>query len=182
MALELPEFMPFQKISRLNRDCIITEKIDGTNSTIYISPENDIIAASRTRWITLQKDNFGFARWVEQNKEALLKLGSGWHRGEWWGLGIQRGYNLFERRFSLFRMPKDLIELPKCVSLVPVLYDGPFNTPKIEETLEVLKTGGSEAAPGYMNPEGIVIYHKAAGVMFKVTLVGDEKPKGEQNV
>ena len=28
----LPEFKPFEKIARLNRECVITEKIDGTNA------------------------------------------------------------------------------------------------------------------------------------------------------
>ncbi len=31
------EFKEFPKIARLTRDCIITEKIDGTNASIYIS-------------------------------------------------------------------------------------------------------------------------------------------------
>ncbi len=59
---------------------------------------------SRTRWITAQDDNHGFARWVEGNKQELLKLGAGRHFGEWWGSGIQRGYGLQkgEKRFSLF--------------------------------------------------------------------------------
>jgi hypothetical protein len=28
-----------------------------------------------------------------------------------------------------------------------------------------------------MEPEGIVVYHSAAGTYFKVTVDGDEKPK-----
>lgn len=44
--------------------------------------------------------------------------------------------------------------------------------------LQELKWHGSKAAPDFMNPEGIVIFHTAANVMFKVTLEGDEKPKG----
>lgn len=49
---------------------------------------------SRTRWITPEDDNYGFAKWANENKEELLKLGIGQHFGEWWGSGIQRGYNL----------------------------------------------------------------------------------------
>lgn len=37
---------------------------------------------------------------------------------------------------------------------------------------------GSYAAPGFKNPEGIVIYHTAAKTLFKKTIVGNEKPKG----
>lgn len=33
-------------------------------------------------------------------------------------------------------------------------------------------------APGFMQPEGIVLYHPAADKCFKVTLEDDEKPKG----
>ena len=33
-----PEFKPWPKISRYNRDIVITEKIDGTNGAIHIAP------------------------------------------------------------------------------------------------------------------------------------------------
>jgi len=38
--------------------------------------------------------------------------------------------------------------------------------------------GGSLASPGFMLPEGIVIYHKASKTLFKKTLKNDESPKG----
>jgi hypothetical protein len=31
--MKLPEFVPFPKIPRLHKECIVTEKIDGTNGT-----------------------------------------------------------------------------------------------------------------------------------------------------
>ena len=34
------------------------------------------------------------------------------------------------------------------------------------------------AAPGFMKPEGVVIYHKAANLLMKKTLEKDEQPKG----
>ncbi len=37
---------------------------------------------------------------------------------------------------------------------------------------------GSKAAPGFDNPEGVVVFHTANSSLFKVTLEGDEKPKG----
>src|SRR6185369_3448973 len=166
---ELPqvqEFRSFPKIARLSRECIITEKIDGSNAQLTIKDGQIVSVGSRNRFINLQSDNFGFARWVDQNKEELLKLGDGTHFGEWWGLGIQRGYGLFERRFSLFRVPKDLVELPQCVFIVPKLWEGEFGTGEIDRILQRLVSNGSYAAPGFMKPEGIVIYHKAAGVMF----------------
>ena len=89
------DFIRFPKIPRYSRDCLITEKIDGTSGTIYIPPDDEpyyALAASRNGWITPEKDNFGFAKWVQENAEELQKLGPGWHRGEWWGQGIQRGF------------------------------------------------------------------------------------------
>ena len=61
---------------------------------------------------------------------------------------------------------------------MPILFEGPFDTTNITTTLTILKTGGSIAAPGYPFPEGIVIYHVAARIMFKKTILDDEKPKG----
>ena len=96
----MPEFKEWTKIARLSRDCVVTEKIDGTNAQIFITEDGQIFTGSRTRWITPQNDNFGFAKWVEQRKDEILKMGPGRHFGEFWGIGIQRGYDLFERRFS----------------------------------------------------------------------------------
>src|SRR5258706_10163296 len=100
--IELP-FESFDKIARYSRDCTITEKIDGTNGCIYVSEDGlEIMAGSRSRWITPKEDNFNFARWVEENREELLKLGPGRHFGEWWGCGIGRRYGIDGKRFSLF--------------------------------------------------------------------------------
>lgn len=33
------EFKPFPKMARLKRQCLITEKIDGTNAQIFITEE-----------------------------------------------------------------------------------------------------------------------------------------------
>jgi hypothetical protein len=52
-----------------------------------------------------------------------------------------------------------------------------MNTLLIDEALQNLRRCGSVAAPGFMDPEGIVIYHTAANFCFKVTLANDESPK-----
>ena len=88
------EFIEFPKMARLSRECIITEKIDGTNASICITEDGQVRTGSRTRWITPQDDNFGFSAWAHANKEYLMQLGKGLHFGEWWGSGIQRGYGL----------------------------------------------------------------------------------------
>jgi len=54
-------FQPWPKTPRLNRDCIVTEKIDGTNSAIVIDEVGDVYAQSRNRLITPGDDNYGFA-------------------------------------------------------------------------------------------------------------------------
>ena len=177
----MTDFEPFGKMARLNRDCVITEKLDGTNAQIVIDQDGNIRVGSRTRWITPGKttDNYGFAGWVERNREEILKLGEGKHFGEWYGNGIQCGYGLNEKRFALFNVHrwKDNPDLPSCCEVVPVLYEGPFDTVMINDVLNGLRINGSTAVPGFMKPEGIVVYHKAANQLFKVTLENDNTPK-----
>lgn len=176
------EFQGFPKMARLSRECIITEKIDGTNAQICIDDTGTIMqVGSRTRWIKPGDDNFGFAAWCEANKEELLKLGPGRHFGEWWGKGIQRGYGLDHRRFSLFNTKKwaDETIRPACCHVVPVLYQGVFTTGAVEDCIGALRYNGSLAAPGFMKPEGVVVYHVAAGIGFKKTLLKDEQAKSQ---
>lgn len=177
-----PEFVPWGKIARLNRPIVVTEKIDGTNAAIHITEEGTY-AQSRTRLITIEKDNFGFARWVADNESELRDdLGPGLHFGEWYGLGIQRAYGLDHKRFALFNAFRFTATAPHFVTpnlgVVPILYEGPFTTDAIDGTLRHLFESGSWVAPGFTRPEGIVIFHKASGQMFKVTVENDEQSKG----
>lgn len=187
------EFQGFPKMPRLSREVIISEKLDGTNAQIliveaegcpvdYAIYERDglaLLAGSRTRWINPSDDNYGFARWSFEHAEELLTLGPGRHFGEWWGQGIQRNYGLKEKRFSLFNVARwsDDVVRPACCHVVPELYRGAFNTQIIELELDLLRTDGSKAAPGFLKPEGIVIFHTAAQIGFKKTLEKDEQPK-----
>jgi RNA ligase len=178
----MTDFVEFNKIARLSRNCVVTEKIDGTNASIVITDEGEFLTGSRTRWITPEDDNYGFARWAQANKEELMKLGPGSHYGEWWGQGIQRNYGLKEKRFSLFntaRWSDDAVR-PACCHVVPVLYSGIFDTRQVVNALENLKTYGSLAAMGFMKPEGVVIYHESARIYFKKTIEKDDVPKGKQ--
>jgi hypothetical protein len=186
-------FVEFQKIARLSRLAVVTEKIDGTNAQIHITEAGEMLVGSRTRWITPQSDNYGFAAWAEAHRSELLALGPGSHFGEWWGQGIQRRYGLTEKRFSLFNVGRwmdsrsnewpdkydrsKLVMAPACCHVVPVLYAGPFTTDGIDGTLDDLRRVGSVAAPGFRNPEGVVIYHPASRALFKKTLEKDEEPK-----
>ncbi len=183
MSDTFPKFESFPKIPRLNRTIIITEKIDGTNAQVCITEDGKVYAGSRNRWITPDNDNQGFACWVKLHEDELRAgLGIGTHYGEWWGAGIQRRYGLLEKRFSLFNTHrwKDDVR-PKICSVVPTLYIGAFSQEKIQEVLEDLRTNGSKAAPGFMQPEGIVVFMSASHSMHKVTLDNDESPKGIVN-
>lgn len=173
------EFKEFQKTPRLSRECTITEKIDGTNGLIYITEDNQIHAGSRSKWIIPEEDNYGFAGWVEKNKEELLKLGPGRHFGEWWGNGIQRKYGMKQNVFSLFNIKlwSNHDVRPKCCSVVPTLYTGPFDTKAITDVLEILAKNGSFAAPGFMKPEGVMVWHESARMYFKKTIEKDNEPK-----
>lgn len=113
-------FTPFQKIPRLNRQVVITEKIDGTACVLSIREDDDdfefgfdtqvdingaphyLRAGSKNGWIRHGLDHFGFSKWAYTHAHQLASLGVGDHWGEWWGFGIQSGYGQFDRNFSLF--------------------------------------------------------------------------------
>lgn len=200
-------YIEFPKIPRLSRECVITEKIDGTNALIEITPYDDMCGVpkgtiiqgrdarfdfqvgSRTRWITPESDNFGFARWCYDNTEKLIRLGPGRHFGEWWGQGVGRRYEMDQKVFSLFNsfrwvevgqpQGEKQATAPDCCRVVPILYRGVFSMEAVDETLNGLKERGSIAAPGFMNPEGIIVYHEAAKTYFKKTLDKDDEYKGK---
>jgi hypothetical protein len=187
MRTTVPEFIEFPKIARLAREIIVTEKIDGTNGVIYVGEDGEVLVGSRSQWIATRAkggaDNFGFASWAEQHADDLRTLGPGRHYGEWWGSGIQRGYGLSkgEKRFSLFNTSRwtDDAARPACCHVVPILYTGIFTTFYIEDALLQLKTNGSRAAPGFMKPEGVVIFHPQGNVSFKKTIEKDEEWKSK---
>lgn len=186
-AVVTKEFTKFPKLHRLCGPVIVTEKIDGTNAQIYIGEDGSYLVGSRTRWITPQADNFGFARWAYDNQtEITALLGFGTHYGEWWGKGIQRGYNVENRRFSLFNTARwagvvntdshKPYELNATIGIyiAPFIYSGAFDTEVFAQLLTQLKSNGSYASPGFMNPEGIVIYDSRSGQGYKKTFDYDD--------
>lgn len=176
-----PEFRPWPKITRLSKTAVvITEKLDGTNGCVVVAEDGTIHAQSRNRVITPQDDNYGFARWVSEHEDELALLGPGFHFGEWWGQGVQRGYGLDAKRFSLFdanRWGQD--NTPSCVGVVPVLArtDALGLGKAVMDSLYELRVEGSFAAPGFDQPEGIVVTHDRRN--FKVLLENDETHKGQ---
>ena len=196
-------FEPYGKIPRLQRPIVVSEKIDGTNAQILIEREGAfeggppaeyyipvtvdgeeycVMFGSRKKYIKTGDDNFGFAAFFTPKAADLVRvLGEGRHYGEWWGIGIQRGYGMVSRQFSLFntyRWEPHAMELSKLnIRTVPVLYAGPMCD--TTQFIDTLKNCGSFAAPGYDKPEGIVIWHEAARMAFKQTVENDDKPKGQ---
>jgi hypothetical protein len=197
-------FEEFSKISRLSRPIVITEKLDGSNGQLYIQTCAEFEAeepsallssydghimyddsfvmrvGSRKRWLGVSKseDHFGFCKWAESHfAELCLDLGPGRHYGEWWGQGIQRKYGLDEKRFSLFNTHRWKPDTkPECCHVVPILGSSSvFDTRTIDFIFEALRGGGSHAAPGFMKPEGVVIYHPHGNVLMKKTFEGDEE-------
>lgn len=196
-------FRPWPKTPRLFKDMVITEKIDGTNACVVVRSLDalevphaiagtignvaivpagvdgffGVWAQSRNRLITPEKDNAGFAAWVKNNAAGLVEtLGEGYHYGEWYGQGIQRGYGLDHKRFALFNVNRygdlGLSAVPN-LETVPVLYEGEFDTEKVRMEFKTLMQWGSVAVPGYMNPEGIIVFHSASQNVYKVTDAGD---------
>ena len=109
--MSLPDFKRWPSIQRLSSEiCYVTEKIDGTCGVIFIpdTPDKPVLAGSRERWLTQPdgqppekgKDNYGFGAWVYERAELLRALGPGLHYGEFHGKGIQRHYDLPNRRWA----------------------------------------------------------------------------------
>lgn len=197
------EFEKFPSLTRFSQGWTITEKIDGTNAQVAIFPESakaatgkevvnvngfSIYAGSRSRWLSLEKDNFGFARYVHDNAEQLVNLGVGRHYGEWFGSGIQRTYGLTggDKRLALFNVLRDydFSVLPDNVSKVPYFYldeylEDPYAV--ASNVLVTLRAMGSSQVPGFMDPEGIVLFHRKSGTAFKKTFDYDDKGKWAEN-
>lgn len=199
-------FEAFPKLTRFSHDWTVTEKIDGSNGQILIVSElnplalplasmeplakingNYIYAGSRNRMLSLGKsnDHFGFAQFVADNAEELIaKLGEGRHFGEWYGKGIgPRGYDLDQKRFALFNAGRwEGADLPERIDVVPVLFKGYLeDSGTFDKLLTNLKEEGSKIAPGYLDPEGIVMYHGPSKTLFKKTFDYDEAGKWAEN-
>lgn len=155
-------------------------------------------AGSRTRWITPAADNYGFASWAHENAHELMALGEGVHYGEWWGNGIQRKYGSELKYFSLFNTGRwadtpdgvydkssgNPLKRPINVdrlAVVPQLYYGPLRDASgacmIEQTAKRLQFAGSQAFPGFDDPEGVMVYFEALKTYAKVPF--DPRPKGQ---
>lgn len=198
------EFVKFPKISRWASPFDITEKIDGTNAAVLIrtcaaydsnaewinavgesagsayDANGELVlvgAQSRTRLITPEQDNYGFAQWVVANAQTLHDdLGPGTHYGEWWGAKIQRAYGLTngERYFSLFdrKLYSDDLYYGGArtpgLTLVPLLTAGDeFSAEELDDSLQWLAENGSAVGTGFDRPEGVVVHFHHNGMRLK---------------
>ena len=174
------EFKAWPKIPRGGKELVtVTEKMDGTNACIIV--EDGLIAGvqSRKRLITPENDNYGFAAWVQINSVELVKLGDGYHYGEWAGLGIQKNpHNLAEKVFFLFNTYRWMQDpsLPNVCAVVPVLYHGGYYENMVEELMLDLK----ESSESEYEPEGVIVYDHTTKCMTKYTFKFSEgKWKGQ---
>jgi len=90
-----------------------TVKLHGTNAGVTINRDGDMWAQSRENIISTEKDNAGFAFFVEKNKETFKELFSNIDMkdadfitifGEWCGGNIQKGVaiNGLDKMFVIF--------------------------------------------------------------------------------
>jgi len=201
-------FERFASLTRFSHGWTVTEKIDGTNACVVVAKQDheaelpanliasvdgfDVFAQSRNNMIVPGKDNMAFAHFVHENADLLVSiLGEGRHYGEWAGAGIQRRYGMDKKVFALFnaarwgdlRNHKDGGLLGGKLTSVPVLAEGYMGEPGAEfaRIMEALKENGSAFAPGFMDPEGIVMRHGPSGTLFKKTFDYDEQGKWAEN-
>lgn len=173
----------FAKIPRHDARVVLTEKVDGTHAVIDIEDQGIamlVAAGGRNRWLTPEDDNHGFAAWVEANADALVDtLGCGVHHGEWYGSRINRGYGLAEKRFMRFRRPTGVEGQPEhgLWEHPTVLYDGPHPV-DIDALVRELLADGSQHVPGYLKPEGAVVYWPTGGMRTKVVIDKPDAPEG----
>lgn len=183
----MTEFKEFPKIHRYSRNVVVTEKLDGTNAAIIIEGGKVVGTQSRSRLITPEDDNYGFAKWVQdhqENIEYVIGMHDGHHFGEWWGQGIQRKYGMKRKVFSLFNVARwghlgIPLEDELAIGSVPVLWNGAMDELDVSMEMDRLKENGSYAAPGFFNPEGIVIFHENSYSLFKKTFEKDAEGKGQ---
>lgn len=168
-------------------DYAIIDRVAQPSSNGYF-----VYAQSRNNLIYPGKDNMGFAQWVANNAKELVEiLGEGRHYGEWCGASIQRKYGLNHKKFALFNTHRwrGLAEHPDGgllggqLTAVPVLAEGYMDNPGqvALECMKSLKKNGSVFAPGFMDPEGVVMRHNPSGTVFKKTFDYDEQGKWAEN-
>jgi hypothetical protein len=93
-----------------------TVKLHGTNAGICVRPDNRVMYQSRTRWITPDNDNHGFATWADsRGEEDYIRIANDIREefkvdanepvifyGEWCGNGINDGAGICTLDYKMF--------------------------------------------------------------------------------
>lgn len=176
----MEDLLPHKKWPKIPRledlSCLITEKLDGMNAIIGIDKNGNIKPGNRNGWITPDNDNHGFAQFVYDNADELLKLGPGYHYGEWVGRGINRKYNKTDRALYLFNEYKyhDLENLPDGVKFVPLIdmfsLGDEFSFDRILESIEQFTTtcNGKSLLDLKTPCEGVIIQFIGTDTKIKI--------------
>ena len=189
----LNAYPKYPKTHRLeNINCIISEKVDGTNGLIhgiYDSKTESfkVKFGSRTRYLNPEVkdgDNFGFASFYLPYKKLFKKLFNSLREehsdlcdikiyGEWFGKGIQRGYGLENKYFMPFNKYYAAFlqqgSIPNIIE--PYIFcECKYNIQESLDAMSLLRANGSYLIPGYDNPEGIIINFRDLDIRFKETI------------
>lgn len=175
----------------------ILERVDGVTAQIDVTPNAIYPVVNNRIIVPGAGDVFGIAAWLGEHLQELREvLGVGTHTGEWYGAGINRNYGLDHRRFALYnverwcRHEEDVTEdmridreygkkagyiAPETcggtldvVAEIPLYpQEGSITVKDVPRALYLLSRDGSYQVPGFMQPEGVLVYHKKAGMYFK---------------
>ena len=172
------EFEAWPKIPRaILGDCVMTNKMDGTNACVIIEGGVIVGVQSRKRMLNVgkdpetkqERDNYGFASHVVHNKETFLALGEGRHYGEWAGEGIQKNpHDLTGKQFFLFNTLRWGVHNPppKGIQVVEVLHHGEYTRQTVDDVMnDLLDRSVTEG----WKAEGIVVYFPKIKAMEKHT-------------
>jgi len=177
------EYEPYGKTPRLfGGNCVITEKMHGTNGVLIFDEQGNMKVGSRKRelgpWPGEDKvrDNFGFYAWAsERQRELFQLLGAGHHHGEWVGPGVEKNMHEFDvRMFLLFDTSKqELYDAYSNVMAeleiwhVPIMYEGKFMPGIVERMMDELEHRGLWA-------EGVIVRLQSTDwAPMKVTFAND---------
>lgn len=95
-------------------------KLHGTNAGIRINADGTVFAQSRSTIITVENDNAGFAKWVDDNREFFAGNAEDSDiiiYGEWAGPGVQKNtaVNMIEKRmffpFACYVIADDYMDI-----------------------------------------------------------------------
>lgn len=103
----------YHNVEPRKRRFLGTVKLHGTNAGISLTPDSELLFRSRSRIITPDDDNHGFARAMSASHDELRTMLSPFAKdematvfGEWCGAGIQSnvGISALEKMFVIFAL------------------------------------------------------------------------------